>query len=161
MTGSLAGKSDVPVPTSVEFSSDQARLTIIRVASHPFLSRHDLRLTLGGPVGYSSETEWFSDAGYVSRRNLYHTRASLLYVVGQFDARVEDSRRCTITLAKLCSLDSQIISLGSFVERKQKQWSDLPASDRQERLLDKSAGGCMGKALARARSGDLLPNDRQ
>ena len=41
-----ACSSDVPVPASVEFSADQVRLTITRTATNPFLSRHDLRLTL-------------------------------------------------------------------------------------------------------------------
>ena len=100
-----ACNNDVPVPASVEFSADQVRLTITRVATHPFLSRHDLRLTLAGPGGCSIETELFPNTGYVSRRNLYQTRAGLLYVVGQFDARVIDPLHCTITLAEFRTLD--------------------------------------------------------
>ena len=70
-----ACNSDVPVSASVEFASDQIRLTITRVATHPFLSRHDLRLTFRGPGPCSGETELFPNTGHVSRRNLYQTRA--------------------------------------------------------------------------------------
>ena len=132
-----ACNSDVPVPASVEFSPDQVRLTITRVATHPFLSRHDLRLTLGGPGGCSSETELFPDTGYVSRRNLYQTRAGLLYVVGQFDARVIDSLHCTITLAEFRALDRYVTFLGSFDENEQKRWTYFPASQRSELPFEK------------------------
>ena len=133
----VACNSDVPVPASVEFSPDQVRLTITRVATHPFLSRHDLRLTLGGPGGCSSETELFPDTGYVSRRNLYQARAGLLYVVGQFDARVIDSLHCTISLAEFRTLGRYVTFLGSFDENEQKQWTYFPASQRPELPFEK------------------------
>ena len=132
-----ACNSDVPVSASVEFSADQVRLTITRVATHPFLSRHDLRLTLGGPGGCASETELFPDTGYVSRRNLYLTRAGLLYVVGQFDARVIDPLHCTITLAEFRTLDRYVTFLGSFDENEQKRWTYFPASQRPELPFEK------------------------
>lgn len=132
-----ACNSDVPVSASVEFSPDQVRLTITRVATHPFLSRHDLRLTLVGPGNCSSETELFPDTGYVSRRNLYQTRAGLLYVVGQFDARVIDPLHCTITLAEFRALDQYVTFLGSFDENEQKRWTYLPASRRSELPFEK------------------------
>ena len=132
-----ACNSDVPVPASVEFSADRVRLTITRVVTHPFLSRHDLRLTLGGPGGCSSETELFPDTGYVSRRNLYLTRAGLLYVVGQFDARVIDPLHCTITLAEFHTLDRYVTFLGSFDENEQKRWTYFPASQRSELSFEK------------------------
>ena len=132
-----ACNSDVPVSASVEFSPDQVRLTITRVATHPFLSRHDLRLTLRGPGGCSSEIELFPDTGYVSRRNLYQTRAGLLYVVGQFDARVIDPRQCTITLVEFRTLDRFVTFLGSFDENEQKRWTYFPASQRPELPFEK------------------------
>jgi hypothetical protein len=132
-----ACNSDVPVSASVELSPDQVRLTITRVATHPFLSRHDLRLRLVGPGDCSSETELFPDTGYVSRRNLYQTRAGLLYVVGQFDARVIDPLHCTITLAEFRALDRYVTFLGSFDENEQKQWIYLPASRRSELPFEK------------------------
>ena len=132
-----ACNSDEPVPASVELSADQVRLTITRVATHPFLSRHDLRLTLGGPGGCSSETELFPDTGYVSRRNLYLTRAGLLYVVGQFDARVIDPLQCLITLAEFRTLDRYVTFLGSFDENEQKRWTYFPAGQRPELPFEK------------------------
>ena len=132
-----ACNSDVPESASVEFSSDQLRLAINRVATHPFLSRHDLRLTLGGPGRCSIETELFPDTGYVSRRNLYQTRAGLLYVVGQYDARVIDPLHCTITLAEFRALDRYVTFLGSFDENEQKRWTYFPASQRSELPFEK------------------------
>jgi hypothetical protein len=132
-----ACNNDVPVPASVEFSADQVRLTITRVATHPFLSRHDLRLTLAGPGGCSIEAELFPNTGYVSRRNLYLTRAGLLYVVGQFDARVIDPLHCTITLAEFRTLDRYVTFLGSFDENEQKRWTYFPASQRPELPFEK------------------------
>ena len=132
-----ACNSDVPVPASIEFSHDQVRLTITRVATHPFLSRHDLRLTLQGPGACFSETELFPDTGYASRRNLYQTRTGLLYVVGQFDARVIDSLHCTITLAEFRTLDRYVTFLGSFDENEQKRWTYYPASQRSELPFEK------------------------
>ena len=132
-----ACNSDVPEPASVEFSPDQARLTITRVATNPFLSRHDLRLTLVGPGGCASEAVLFPNTGYVSRRNLYQAGAGLLYVVGQFDARVIDPLHCTITLVEFRTLDRYVTFLGSFDENEQKRWTYFPASQRPELPFEK------------------------
>ncbi|MEQ1563077.1 MAG: hypothetical protein ABL935_06735 [Nitrospiraceae bacterium] len=132
-----ACNSDVPAPASVEFPADQVRLTITRVATNPFLSRHDLRLALVGPGGCSIEDDLFPNTGYASRRNLYRTRAGLLYVVGQFDARVIDSLHCTITLAEFRTLDRYVTFLGSFDENEQKQWAYFSASQRGELPFEK------------------------
>jgi hypothetical protein len=132
-----ACNSDVPVPASVEFSSDQVRLTITRTATNPFLSRHDLRLTLAGPGGCSIEVALFPNTGYASRRNLYQAGAGLLYVVGQFDARVIDPLHCTITLAEFRTLDRYVTFLGSFDENEQNQWTYFSASQRPELPFEK------------------------
>ena len=132
-----ACNSDVPEPASVEFSPDQTRLTITRVATSPFLSRHDLRLTLEGPGDCSNEAVLFPNTGYVSRRNLYQAGAGLLYVVGQFDARVIDPRQCTITLVEFRTLDRDVTFLGSFDESEQKRWTYFPASQRPELPFEK------------------------
>ena len=132
-----ACNSDVPVPASVEFSADQVRLTITRTATNPFLSRHDLRLTLVGPGGCSIEAALFPNTGYVSRRNLYQAGAGLLYVVGQFDARVIDPLHCTITLAEFRTLDRYVTFLGSFDENEQERWTYFPASQRSELPFEK------------------------
>ena len=132
-----ACNSDVPVPASVEFSADQIRLTIIRLATNPFLSRHDLHLALVGPGECSIEEELFPNTGYASRRNLYVTRTGLLYVVGQFDARVIDAQHCTITLAEFRTLDRSVTFLGSFDENEEKRWTYFPASQRPELSFEK------------------------
>ena len=129
--------SDVPVPASVEFSADQLRLTITRTATNPFLSRHDLHLSFKGPGGCSSEVELFPNTGYVSRRNLYQAGAGVLYVVGQFDARVIDVKHCTVTLAEFRTLDRYVTFLGSFDENEQKVWTYFPASQRSELPFEK------------------------
>ena len=132
-----ACNSDEPVPASVEFSADQVRLTITRVATDLFLSRHDLRLAVEGPAGCSIETALFPNTGYASRRNLYQAGAGLLYVVGQFDARVIDPLNCTITLAEFRTLDRYVTFLGSFDENEQKRWTYFPASQRPELPFEK------------------------
>jgi hypothetical protein len=132
-----ACNSNEPVSASVEFSVDQVRLTITRLATDPFLSRHNLRLAVAGPGGCSIEAELFPNTGYVSRRNLYQAGAGVLYVVGQFDARVVDSLHCTITLAEFRTLDRYVIFLGSFDEDEQKRWTYFPASQRPELPFEK------------------------
>lgn len=132
-----ACNSDVPVPASVEFPADQVRLTITRLATNPFLSRHDLHLALVGPGACSIQEDLFPNTGYASRRNLYLTRIGLLYVVGQFDARVIDTVQCTITLAEFRTLDRYVTFLGSFDEDEQKQWAYFPASQRPELPFEK------------------------
>ena len=132
-----ACNSDVPEPASVEFSPDQTRLTITRVATSPFLSRHDLHLTFKGPGGCSIEVELFPNTGYASRRNVYQAGAGVLYVVGQFDARVIDVPHCTVTLAEFRTLDRYVTFLGSFDENEQKVWTYFPASQRSELPFEK------------------------
>jgi len=132
-----ACNSDVPVPASVEFPADQVRLTITRTATSPFLSRHDLRLTLEGPGGCSIEEALFPNTGYASRRNLYQAGPGVLYVVGQFDARVIDVPHCTITLAEFRTLDRYVTFLGSFDENEEKRWTYFPANQRPELPFEK------------------------
>jgi hypothetical protein len=132
-----ACNNDVPVPAAVEFSADQVRLTITRTATNPFLSRHDLQLIFKGPGGCSIEVELFPNTGYASRRNLYQAGAGVLYVVGQFDARVIDVQHCTVTLAEFRTLDRYVTFLGSFDENEQKLWTYFPASQRSELPFEK------------------------
>jgi hypothetical protein len=132
-----ACNNDVPVPASVDFSADQVRLTITRTATNPFLSRHDLHLVFRGPGSCSLEVELFPNTGYASRRNLYQAGAGVLYVVGQFDARVIDVPHCTVTLAEFRTLDRFVTFLGSFDENEQKVWTYFPASQRSELPFEK------------------------
>jgi len=133
----VACNNEGPVPASVEFSADQVRLTITRTATSPFLSRHDLLLTLTGPGGCSLNVDLFPNTGYASRRNLYQAGAGVLYVVGQFDARVIDVPHCTVTLAEFRTLDRYVTFLGSFDENEQKVWTYFPASQRSELPFEK------------------------
>ena len=126
-----------PVPASVEFSADQVRLTITRLATNPFLSRHDLHLTFKGPGGCFIEVELFPNTGYASRRNLYQAGVGVLYVVGQFDARVIDVPHCTVTLSEFRTLDRYVTFLGSFDEDEHKRWTYFPASQRPELPFEK------------------------
>jgi hypothetical protein len=132
-----ACNSDEPVPATVEFPADHIRLTITRVATDMFLSRHNLRLKVEGPGSCSVEDTLFPNTGYVSRRNLYQAGAGLLYVVGQFDARVVDTVHCTITLAEFRTLNRYVTFLGSFDENEQKRWTYFPASRRNELPFEK------------------------
>src|SRR5262245_27187098 len=102
-----------------------------------FLSRHNLRLALRGPAGCSVEDTLFPNTGFVSRRNLYQAGAGLLYVVGQYDARVIDVSHCTITLSEFRTLDRNVTFLGSFDEDEQKRWTYFPASQRPELPFEK------------------------
>lgn len=133
----FACNSDVPVSASVDLPAVQMRLTITRVATHPFLSRYNLRLTVKGPRNCLAEATLFPDTGYVSRRNVYMTPAGLVYVVGQFDARVVDGTRCAITLAEFRHLERDVVFLGSFDEQEQGRWAFLPAARRRELPFEK------------------------
>jgi hypothetical protein len=133
----VACNNEGPVPAAVEFSADQVRLTITRTATSPFLSRHDLLLMLAGPGGCSLNVDLFPNTGYASRRNLYQAGAGVLYVVGQFDARVIDVPHCTVTLAEFRTLDRYVTFLGSFDENEQKVWAYFPASQRSEIPFEK------------------------
>ena len=128
-------RSDTPQPATVEPPAAGIRLTITRVASHPFLARYNFTLRIDGPNGCRASTVLFPDTGGVSRRNLYDTPAGLLYVIGQYDARVIDPRSCVITLSEFRFLDSQRSFLGSFDE-EEGRWMFLPREQRAERAFE-------------------------
>lgn len=132
-----ACNNNAPEPASVDIPSAQAQLTIIRAATDPFLSRHSLTLKVERAGGCSSSTELFPNTGYASRRNLYQAGAGMLYVVGQFDARVIDVPHCTVTLEEFRALDRYVTFLGSFDENEQKLWTYFPASQRSELAFEK------------------------
>ena len=137
--GLLCGacNSGVPEPASVEIAPAQLRLTVVRVATDPFLSRHNLKLSIEGTGGCIASVELFPDTGHAGRRNVYMTPDRLVYVVGQFDARVVDAGRCTIALSEFRHLQRDVTFLGSFDEGQSGGWVFLPSSERRELVFDK------------------------
>ena len=90
-----------------------------------------------GKSGCASTTELFPDTGYTGRRNVYLAGRGLLYVVGQFDARVINPQDCMTTLSEFRHLDRHVVFLGSFDSNQEKRWVYLPAADRPELLFEK------------------------
>ncbi len=134
---STACNSDVPVSATATFVP-YGTVTVTRVATHPLLPRYNLRLTIQGAGICRAETELFPDTGHVSRRNVYEVSQGLLYVIGQYDARVVDFKRCLITLSEFRSLEPDRHFLGSFDVDERNAWIFLPMSDRQELPFEKS-----------------------
>jgi hypothetical protein len=129
--------SDQPMPATAEVFSAGLRVTITRVATHPFLARYDLKLRMDGPNTCSASTDLFPDTGGVSRRNLYQMASGRIYVLGQFDLRAVDASACTIRLVEFRSLAKDITFLGTFDENEQGRWTFLPATVRAERLFER------------------------
>ena len=131
-------RSDIPQTATVEVPSVGTRVTVTRVASHPFLARYNLKVRIDGPNGCRASMDLFPDTGGVSRRNLYDTPAGLLYVIGQYDARVIDPRSCVITLSEFRFLEPQRSFLGSFDEDAERGWMFLSREQRPERPFEAS-----------------------
>lgn len=121
----------------MEIPSASLRLTIVRTATDPFLPRYSLTLMIEGPEGCTSTTELFPDTGYAGRRNIYLAAKGLVYVVGQFDARVIDPPNCRTILSEFRHLDREVVFLGSFDENDERRWSYFPASQLPERPFEK------------------------
>ncbi len=128
--------SDVPVTASLQIPNE-GTLTVTRTATHPFLARFSLMLTMQGQGTCRAETELFPDTGYVSRRNLYRVEERLYYLIGQYDARVINFEDCRVILSEFHSLKTQITFLGSFDLDEGKQWSYLAADQRAERPFER------------------------
>ncbi len=118
----------------MEVASAKLRLTIVRTATDPFLPQHSLTLKVEGE-DCSSSTELFPDTGYASRPNIYLAGKGMIYVVGQFDARVIDSRSCRTTLSEFRHLDRDVVFIGSFDEDRDRRWSYYSAFERSEQPL--------------------------
>jgi hypothetical protein len=121
----------------MQLASAKLRLTIVRTATDPFLPRHNLTLTVEGEGGCSSTTELFPDTGYASRRHVYLAAKGMVYVVGQFDARVIDSHNCRTTLSEFRHLDRDVVFVGSFDENGEGRWAYFSAAQRPERPFEK------------------------
>lgn len=136
--GMLSGcNSGAPEPASTEIPGTGLRVTLVRVATDPFLSRHNLTMAIERGGGCAQTIDLFPDIGHTSRRNVYVTAKALIYVVGQFDARVIDVRQCTITLSEFRHLDREVIFVGSFDEDAAEHWGFVPASERPEQSFEK------------------------
>lgn len=132
-----ACNSGVPEPASTEIPGTGLRVTLVRVATDPFLSRHNLTMTIERAGGCTQTVDLFPDTGHTSRRNVYVTAKALIYIVGQYDARVLDARACTITLSEFRHLEREVIFVGAFDENADERWTFVPASERAERPFEK------------------------
>jgi hypothetical protein len=130
-----ACNSGVPEPASMNIPSAHLTLTIVRIATDPFLPRHNLTLSIQSADGCSATAELFPDTGHAGRRNVYLAGSGLIYVVGQFDARVIDPGGCRITLSEFRHLARDVVFLGGFDEDHEHHWVYLPASERPEQPL--------------------------
>lgn len=121
----------------MEIPSAKLRLTIVRTATDPFLSRHVLTLKVEGEGSCASSTELFPNTGYASRRNLFLASKGMIYVVGQFDARIINPSDCQTTLSEFRHLDREVVFIGSFDEDKDRRWTYYSAADRPELPFEK------------------------
>ena len=111
-------------------------MIVTRVATHPFLARFNLRLTISMVGSCSVTSELFPDTGGVSRRNIYLADSNRLYVVGQFDVRRFDAQNCRIDLIEFRSLEPNMTFVGSFDVDDEGNWTFLPAHARAERAFE-------------------------
>lgn len=121
-----------PEPASADIPSARLRLTIVRMATDAFLQRFNLTMNIRGTEGCSSSTELFPDTGYAGRRNVYQAAKGMVYVVGQFDARVIDSQTCRTRLSEFRHLDRDVVFLGSFDQDEEKRWRYFSSAQRPE-----------------------------
>jgi len=128
-----------PEPASADLPFAQLELTIVRTATDLFLQRFNLTLKVQGhgKNGCTSTTELFPDTGYAGRRNVYLAGKGLIYVVGQFDARVINPHDCKAALSEFRHLDRHVVFLGSFDQNSEKRWVYFPAAERPELPFEK------------------------
>ncbi|NGZ04238.1 MAG: hypothetical protein CV090_14450 [Nitrospira sp. WS238] len=124
--------SNVPEPASADIASARLRLTIVRMATDPFLQRFNLTMNVTGAEGCASSTELFPDTGYAGRRNVYQAAKGMVYVVGQYDARIIDAQTCRTSLSEFRHLDREVIFIGSFDQDDEKRWRYFSSFQRSE-----------------------------
>lgn len=129
--------SDIPVSATTDVSLLGLRVTLTRVATHPFLARYNLKLTVIAQNGCLASSDLFPDTGGVSRRNLYVGATGRLYVIGQFDARVFDAGSCSVSLREFRSLEEGMQYLGAFDVDNNRQWTFFPVAVRAEQSFEK------------------------
>ena len=128
-----ACNSDVPVTAVGQITPAGVEVTVTRIATHPFLARFNLKLTVRSAGGCSATSEVFPDTGGVSRRNIYRGSAGQLYVMGQFDVRRFDPHLCRIELIEFRSLETGLTFVGSFDLDGSGRWSFIPPDVQPER----------------------------
>jgi hypothetical protein len=127
----------VPETASLELTSFQVRVAIVRTATDPFLQRFTLTMNVQGRGECRSSTELFPDTGYAGRRNVYLAPRDRVYVVGQYDARIIDLQTCRISLSEFRHLDRDVIFLGSFDQDQEKRWRYVSSLQRPELPFEK------------------------
>lgn len=132
-----ACNSDVPVAATADIPASGLRVTIVRVATHPFLARYNLKLWVEGPGRCAASSDLFPDTGGVSRRNLYQGASGAFYLLGQFDVRVVETAGCAIRLVEFRELEKDLTFLGTFDADEQRGWTFLPAPVRPEKPFEK------------------------
>ncbi len=138
ITGLLtACNSDVPVSATTNILPQGFHVVVTRAATHPFLARFNLELTVSTTTGCAASSELFPDTGGVSRRNLYISDTGLLYLVGQFDVRRFDAKMCRVELLEFRALERKMTFFGSFDVDRTNQWTFIPVSVREERSFEK------------------------
>ncbi len=123
---------NTPEPASADIASARLQVTLVRMATDPFLQRFNLTMKVQGTEGCTSSTELFPDTGYAGRRNVYLAAKGMVYVVGQYDARVIDSQTCRTSLSEFRHLDREVVFLGSFDQDEEKRWRYFSSSQRPE-----------------------------
>jgi hypothetical protein len=133
-----ACNSDAPEPAVMESPGFGLRVTVTRVATHPFLARYNLKARVERADGCAATSELFPDTGHAGRRNLYISQSGAVLLVGQFDARVLPRDRCAIQLVEFHELEKGQTFLGTFDLDEQKRWRFLPPDVQPERPFEKS-----------------------
>ncbi|MFN3681739.1 MAG: hypothetical protein ACK4VP_06835, partial [Nitrospira sp.] len=89
-------------------------------------------------LGYSiSSSSIHPSIRYAGRRNVYLAPKGMVYVVGQYDARVIDSRDCRTALSEFRHLDRNVVFVGSFDQNDERRWVYLSAVQRPESPFEK------------------------
>jgi hypothetical protein len=79
----------------------------------------------------------FPDTGHAGRRNVYYAPGGMVYVIGQYDARIIDSLNCETSLSEFRHLDRDVIFIGSFDQDDSKHWTYVSAAQRPELPFEK------------------------
>jgi hypothetical protein len=136
MIFSGACNSDAPEPAVMEWPAGGLRVTITRVATHPFLARYNLKARIERRDGCMATSDLFPDTGQAARRNLYLTESGALLIIGQYDARLMRRDECVIQLVEFHQIEKSRIFVGTFDVDEHKRWRFLSPDARPERPFE-------------------------